>query len=113
MLSREFIQKYFGPHPEHPVFGTIKGYDSGWEFYRSVPTPGLDAPAVQFTIDSDPNETHVHNYESLLANWSTVWAVAFGRLREIIEDYGYTEALTTDAFTVSLRLPNEPFAADS
>ena len=113
MLSSEFIQKYFGPHPKHPVFGTINGFDSGWEFYRALPTPWLDAPVVQFTIDSDPNKTHVHNYELLRTNWPNVWPLVFGTLKKIIDNYGYSEALSTSAFTLSICLPDEPFVADT
>lgn len=113
MLGQEFIKKYFGPHPDHPVFGTIKGFDGGWKFHRALPVPGLGAAAVHFTINSDPNEKHVQNYESLRANWPTVWPLVFGRLKQIIGDYGYTEALSTSAATLSVHLPDELFAADT
>ena len=113
MLSRDFTQKYFGPYPEHPVFGTIKGFANGWEFYAALPTPSLNTSDVQFTIEDDPNDTHVHNYELLQTKWPAVWPVVFDALKKIIDDYGYTEALSTSSSQLSISIPDERFGDDT
>lgn len=108
-FAHEFTEKYFGPHPEHPAFGTIKGFANGWEFHASLPTPGLNTNEVQFTIEDDPNETHVQNYELLRAKWPTVWPSIFDALKLVITDYGYTEALSSSAPKLSVSIPDQPF----
>ena len=108
-FQRDFSQKYFGPHPIHPVFGTIKGFGSGWEFYTSLPTPGLNGSRVQFIIDENPNATNVQNYQLLRAKWPMVWPPIFEALKKIVIDYGNGDALSSATPKLSVSIPSEHF----
>ena len=113
MLSREFITRYFKPQLEDLTTGTTHGLDSDRELSRALATPGLDAPAIGLTIESEFSETHLRNCESLCAEWPAVWRRVSGALMKVIADYGYTEALATDPFTLTVHLPDAPFTADT
>lgn len=112
-FGREFTGKYFGPHPAHPVFGTIKGFDNGWEFYAPLPTAGLDTSQVRFTIEADPNSTHVENYELLRAKWVAVWPMIFDALNKVITDYGFAEAFSSSIPNLTVHLPDESLGDDT